>query len=70
MGERQIIEWFAFPPVSVSHARLRRALAGKIVLITGASFGIGEEVARLSAAAGGPGDPGGAHRRQAGGAGD
>jgi short-subunit dehydrogenase len=49
---RQIIEWFAFPPVSVSHARLRRALAGKTVLITGASFGIGEEVARLAAGGG------------------
>jgi NAD(P)-dependent dehydrogenase (short-subunit alcohol dehydrogenase family) len=38
--------------VSVSRARLRRALAGKTVLITGASFGIGEQVARLAAGAG------------------
>ena len=49
---RAFLEWLLFPRVSLSEARLRRALAGKTVLITGASYGIGEGVARIAAAAG------------------
>lgn len=52
MGAREILEWALFPRISLSPARLRRGLAGKTVLVTGASFGIGEEVARIVAAAG------------------
>ena len=47
-----VLEALLFPPVSVSPARLERALRGKTVLITGASFGIGEQVARIVAGAG------------------
>lgn len=52
MGARAILEWILFPRVSLSGKRLERALRGKTILITGASFGIGEGVARLAAAAG------------------
>jgi len=52
MGARAFLEWLLFPRVSLSDARLRRSLAGRTVLITGASFGIGEGVARLVAGAG------------------
>lgn len=52
MGVRAVLEWVLFPHVSLSDARLARALGGKTVLITGASFGIGEEVARIVAHAG------------------
>ncbi len=36
-----------FPEVSVSQNRLRKAVAGKTIVITGASYGIGEELALL-----------------------
>lgn len=52
MGARTILESILFPRVSLSAKRLERALNGKTVLITGASFGIGEAVARIAAAAG------------------
>lgn len=52
MGLRTFAEWIAFPHVSLSRARLERGLRGKTVLITGASFGIGEEMARIVAGAG------------------
>ena len=49
---RAFLDWLLFPRVSLGEARLRRALAGKTVLITGASFGIGERVTRIVAGAG------------------
>jgi NAD(P)-dependent dehydrogenase (short-subunit alcohol dehydrogenase family) len=52
MGVRAFLEWVLFPRVSLSDAALERALRGKTILITGASFGIGEAVARIVAAAG------------------
>jgi len=52
MGARTVLERILFPHVSVDRKRLERALRGRTVLITGASFGIGESVARLVAAAG------------------
>lgn len=38
-----------FPFLSLSHAQLQRQLAGKTILITGASYGIGECLAELLA---------------------
>lgn len=52
MGVQSILEWALFPRVRLRAKRLERALAGKTILITGASFGIGEHVARMAAAAG------------------
>jgi len=52
MVGRAFLEWLLFPRVSLSEARLKRALADKTILITGASFGIGEAVARIVAEAG------------------
>lgn len=52
MGARQVLEAILFPRVALDPARLRERLAGKTVLITGASFGIGEDTARLLGAAG------------------
>jgi acyl-CoA synthetase (AMP-forming)/AMP-acid ligase II/NAD(P)-dependent dehydrogenase (short-subunit alcohol dehydrogenase family) len=48
----RILSWFLNPHGNPRPARLRRAVEGKIVLITGASFGIGEATARHFAAAG------------------
>jgi NADPH:quinone reductase-like Zn-dependent oxidoreductase len=48
----RILSWFLNPHGNPHPARLRRAVEGKIVLITGASFGIGEATARCFAAAG------------------
>ncbi|MFV0623381.1 SDR family NAD(P)-dependent oxidoreductase [Sphingomonas sp. ac-8] len=47
-----ILQSLLFPPVSVDRRALARALEGKTVLVTGASAGIGEQVARLVAASG------------------
>jgi NAD(P)-dependent dehydrogenase (short-subunit alcohol dehydrogenase family) len=52
MWGRDLLEGVLFPPVRLDMHRLRARLSGKTVLITGASFGIGEEVARLAGAAG------------------
>jgi NAD(P)-dependent dehydrogenase (short-subunit alcohol dehydrogenase family) len=49
---RRTLERLLFPQVSFDAARLRRALGGRTVLVTGASFGIGEGVARIAAAHG------------------
>jgi NAD(P)-dependent dehydrogenase (short-subunit alcohol dehydrogenase family) len=40
------------PPRAVAPAAVRRAVAGKVVLVTGASYGLGEATARKLAAAG------------------
>ena len=44
--------WFVNPHAGVSDQKLREAVAGKVVLVTGASYGIGEASARRLAAAG------------------
>ena len=43
---------FVYPRASVSERSLREAVSGKVVLVTGASYGIGEQSARRLAAAG------------------
>lgn len=45
MGKHNILEKLLFPPARVNEKRLREKLEGKTVLITGASFGIGEKLA-------------------------
>lgn len=45
-----LAERFLFPPAAVNPARLFYALTGKTVVITGASYGIGREVALLFSA--------------------
>lgn len=40
-----LLEFLLFPPVSFDPERLRRSLQGKTVLITGATYGIGEALA-------------------------
>ena len=52
MWGRSFLEALLFPRVRLDEARLRSRLSGKTVLITGATFGIGEQVARLAGAAG------------------
>jgi NAD(P)-dependent dehydrogenase (short-subunit alcohol dehydrogenase family) len=52
VGARDVLGWFIFPHVGLNRARLARRLAGKTVVITGASFGIGEDLAKIVAAAG------------------
>ena len=47
-----LLERLLFPSVRLGEHRLRAAVAGKTVLITGASFGIGEALALLVGAAG------------------
>jgi NAD(P)-dependent dehydrogenase (short-subunit alcohol dehydrogenase family) len=49
---RRLLEWLLFPRARLDPAELQRALGGKTVLITGASFGIGEAAARIVAGAG------------------
>src|SRR5262245_49099810 len=48
----RIASWFLNPGGAPSLSRLQTAINGKTVLITGASFGIGEATARLLASAG------------------
>jgi len=48
----RVASWLLNPSGTPSPARLRTAVGGKKVLITGASFGIGEATARLFASAG------------------
>ena len=52
MRAKAFLEWVLFPRVTLDDERLERTLRGKTVLVTGASYGIGEAVARLAAAAG------------------
>ncbi|HZF95969.1 MAG TPA: SDR family NAD(P)-dependent oxidoreductase [Allosphingosinicella sp.] len=52
MVGRALLERILFPRVTLAPEALERALRGKTVLVTGASFGIGEGVARIVAAAG------------------
>jgi NAD(P)-dependent dehydrogenase (short-subunit alcohol dehydrogenase family) len=49
---RRALERLLFPMVRLDEARLRQRLAGRTILVTGASFGIGEGVARIAAAHG------------------
>lgn len=49
---RGFLEAILFPRVTLGTKALERALKGKTVLVTGASFGIGEGVARIAAGAG------------------
>ncbi|MGQ2981915.1 SDR family NAD(P)-dependent oxidoreductase [Flavobacterium sp.] len=44
---RTIAEHFLFPNADISHERLRKTISGKTIAITGASYGIGEELALL-----------------------
>jgi NAD(P)-dependent dehydrogenase (short-subunit alcohol dehydrogenase family) len=52
MNGRAFLERILFPRVTLAPVEIQRALRGKTVLVTGASFGIGEAVARIVAAAG------------------
>jgi NAD(P)-dependent dehydrogenase (short-subunit alcohol dehydrogenase family) len=49
---RRLLEALLFPRVTLGARALERGLRGKTVLVTGASFGIGEGVARIAARAG------------------
>lgn len=53
MTASTLLERFLFPHQAVSAQALRRAVAGRAILITGASFGIGEQLARQLGSAGG-----------------
>lgn len=44
---RTFAERFLFPKTTISHHRLRKAISGRTIVITGASYGIGEELALL-----------------------
>lgn len=44
---KKIIEQFLFPSISINRIRLQKAVAGKTIVITGASYGIGEQLALL-----------------------
>lgn len=47
-----VLDRFVNPPRTANPDRLRTAVAGKTVLVTGASYGLGESTARMLAAAG------------------
>ncbi|EUA56513.1 short chain dehydrogenase family protein [Mycobacterium xenopi 4042] len=49
----KVIDELVNPPRVADPDKLRRAVAGKTVLVTGASYGVGEATARVVAAAGG-----------------
>jgi short-subunit dehydrogenase len=46
----RLLEWFLFPPTSLSISALHQKIAHKTILITGASYGIGAATAHLLAA--------------------
>jgi NAD(P)-dependent dehydrogenase (short-subunit alcohol dehydrogenase family) len=48
----EAVGWLVNPHGSVSERKLRETVAGKVVLVTGASYGIGEAAARRLASAG------------------
>ncbi len=52
MAASTLPERLLFPTARVDTAALRQALSGRTTLVTDASFGIGEQVARLAGAAG------------------
>ena len=52
MAAPTLLEHILFPHHDIARQALRRVVEGRTVLITGASFGIGEQVAKLVGAAG------------------
>lgn len=52
MSRYSFAEHLLFPPTRIDMRRLADAVAGKTVVITGASYGIGEQLAYILAAAG------------------
>lgn len=48
----RLLGWLVNPPGGVSDAELRAAVSGRVVVVTGASYGLGEAVSRRLGAAG------------------